>query len=394
MVRQEETYLRTENLAAGYDGKAWIREISIHASRGEIVTLIGPNGAGKSTILKSIAGQLKPVGGVVSLDGRPREQWPETEIARRMAVMMTERTQPELMTCFDVAAMGRYPHTGRFGTLSEADRKVVWHALDMVHAKELADRDFSRISDGQRQRILLARAICQQPQIILLDEPTSFLDIRHKMELLTILKTLVREKQVAVLMSMHELDLAQKVSDYIVCVGENKIWKCGTPEEIFKEEYIRRLYDLDNGYYSEIFGSVEIKRDAGKWGERSPAADVSAANDAGKPGTPEVFVIAGGGSGASVFRQLQREGIPFAAGVLHRNDIDYELARMLADCVVPERAYERIGEEAYAQALRIMRDCGRVICCLKDEEFGEMNDGNRRLLREAEKAGLNVERRT
>ena len=88
------------------------------------------------------------------------------------------------------------------------------------------------------------------------------------------------------------------------------------------------------------------------------------------------------------------EGIPFAAGVLHRNDIDYELARMLADCVVPERAYERIGEEAYAQALRIMRNCGRVICCLKDEEFGEMNDGNRRLLREAEKAGLNVERRT
>ena len=156
VLRQEEAYLRTENLAAGYDGKAWIREISIHASRGEIVTLIGPNGAGKSTILKSIAGQLKPVGGVVSLDGRPREQWPKTEIARRMAVMMTERTQPELMTCFDVAAMGRYPHTGRFGTLSEADRKVVWHALDMVHAKELADRDFSRISDGQRQRILLA----------------------------------------------------------------------------------------------------------------------------------------------------------------------------------------------------------------------------------------------
>ena len=94
MVRQEEAYLRTENLAAGYDGKAWIREISIHASRGEIVTLIGPNGAGKSTILKSIAGQLKPVGGVVSLDGRMMEQWPETEIARRMAVMMTERTQP------------------------------------------------------------------------------------------------------------------------------------------------------------------------------------------------------------------------------------------------------------------------------------------------------------
>lgn len=325
---KKQSYLSTENLAAGYDGKAWIREISIHASRGEIVTLIGPNGAGKSTILKSIAGQLKPVGGVVSLDGRPREQWPKTEIARRMAVMMTERTQPELMTCFDVAAMGRYPHTGRFGTLSEADRKVVWHALDMVHAKELADRDFSRISDGQRQRILLARAICQQPQIILLDEPTSFLDIRHKMELLTILKTLVREKQVAVLMSMHELDLAQKVSDYIVCVGENKIWKCGTPEEIFTETCMEELFGIPGGSYCAEYGSVEL-----------PAA----------AGTPEVFVIGGNGSGIPVYRQLQRQGIPFAAGVLHENDLDYPVAKALAVQVVSEQPYEVIREETYEE---------------------------------------------
>ena len=99
------------------------------------------------------------------------------------------------------------------------------------------------------------------------------------------------------ILSLHELELAQKVSDYVLCVKGEYADRYGTPEEIFKEEYIRRLYDLDNGYYSEIFGSVEIKRDAGKMGERSPAADVSAANDAGKPGTPEVFVIAGGGSG-------------------------------------------------------------------------------------------------
>ncbi len=194
---------------------------------------------------------------MVSLDGREMGQWPETEIARRMAVMMTERTQPELMTCFDVAAMGRYPHTGRFGILSETDREIVRDALAMVHRRDLADRDFSRISDGQRQRILLARAICQQPQIILLDEPTSFLDIRHKMELLTILKKLVREKRVAVLMSMHELDLAQKVSDYIVCVGENKIWKCGHRRKslrrqtwrcclAFRRRAIRRNTDLWN----------------------------------------------------------------------------------------------------------------------------------------------------
>ena len=361
MLRQEEAYLRTENLAAGYDGKAWIREISIHASRGEIVTLIGPNGAGKSTILKSIAGQLKPVGGVVSLDGRMMEQWPETEIARRMAVMMTERMQPELMTCFDVAAMGRYPHTGRFGILSETDRAIVREALAMVHAEELEDREFSRISDGQKQRILLARAICQQPQIILLDEPTSFLDIRHKMELLTILKTLVREKQVAVLMSMHELDLAQKVSDYIVCVGENKIWKCGTPEEIFTETCMEELFGIPGGSYCAEYGSVEL-----------PAA----------AGTPEVFVIGGNGSGIPVYRQLQRQGIPFAAGVLHENDLDYPVAKALAVQVVSEQPYEVIREETYEEALRVMKMCGKVILCV--QEFGSGNRKNKELAQWAE----------
>ncbi len=364
---KQQSYLSTENLAAGYDGKAWIREISIHASRGEIVTLIGPNGAGKSTILKSIAGQLKPVGGVVSLDGRPREQWPETEIACRMAVMMTERTQPELMTCFDVAAMGRYPHTGRFGILSESDREIVMDALAMVHAEELADRDFSRISDGQRQRILLARAICQQPQIILLDEPTSFLDIHHKMELLTILKILVKEQRVAVLMSMHELDLAQKVSDYIVCVGENRIWRCGTPEEIFTETCMEKLFGIPGGSYCAEYGSVEL-----------PAAS----------GEPKVFVIGGNGSGIPVYRQLQRRGIPFAAGVLHENDLDYPVAKALAVQIISEHPYEAIREESYEIALRVMKGCKKVICCV--ETFGSGNRKNEKLMQWAEQKGMLV----
>ncbi len=357
-MRQEETYLSTEDLAAGYEGKAWIREISIHVARGEIVTLIGPNGAGKSTILKSIAGQLKPVGGVVSLDGRSMEQWAQKEIARRMAVMMTERTRPELMTCFDVAAMGRYPHTGHFGTLSELDRNIVLDALRLVHAEELAERDFAQISDGQRQRILLARAICQQPQIILMDEPTSFLDIRHKMELLTILKTLVREKKVAVLMSMHELDLAQKVSDYIVCVGENKIWKCGTPEEIFTETCMEELFGIPGGSYCAEYGSVEL-----------PPVE----------GQPEVFVIGGNGSGIPVYRKLQRQGIPFAAGILHENDLDYPVAKALAVQVISERPYEVIQEETYEEALRVMKSCRTVICCV--EMFGSGNRKNADLLR-------------
>lgn len=368
MMQQKEAYLSTRKLAVGYDGKAWMKEIGIHVSRGEIVTLIGPNGAGKSTILKSIAGELKPIGGTVSLDGRLRSQWPETEIAKRMAVMMTERNQPELMTCFDVASMGRYPHTGRFGTLTESDRKIVREALDMVHARELSERDFSQISDGQRQRILLARAICQQPKVILLDEPTSFLDIHHKMELLTILKTLVREQKIAVLMSMHELDLAQKVSDYIVCVGENRIWRCGTPEEIFTDTCMEELFGITGGSYCAAYGSVEL-----------PAPF----------GAPEVFVIGGGGSGIPVYRRLQRQGIPFAVGVLHENDLDYPVAKALAIKVISERPYEAIREETCEEALRVLKVCKKVICCLS--KFGSGNQKNEELLWWAEKSNLEIQ---
>lgn len=236
-----EDYILTENMTVGYGGTPLIRQIGIHVRPGQIVTLIGPNGAGKSTILRSVIRQLGLLEGSVYLDGTPMEQMGEREIAKRMSILMTERIHPELMTCEDVVSTGRYPYTGRMGILTAEDRKKVREAMELVHAWDLARRDFSEISDGQKQRILLARAVCQEPRAIVLDEPTSFLDIRHKLELLTILKDLVHEKKVAVLMSLHELDLAQKLSDYIVCVNGEYIERCGTPEEIFTSSYITSL---------------------------------------------------------------------------------------------------------------------------------------------------------
>jgi len=351
-----EDYIWTENMTVGYGKTPLIRQIGIHVRAGEIVTLIGPNGAGKSTILRSVIRQLGLLEGTVYLDGMPMKGMGEREIAKRMSILMTERIHPELMNCEDVVGTGRYPYTGRMGILTAEDRGKVREAMELVHAWDLASRDFSQISDGQKQRILLARAVCQDPSVIVLDEPTSFLDIRHKLELLTILKDLVRRKKVAVLMSLHELDLAQKLSDYIVCVKGEYIERCGTPEEIFTSSYITGLYGITKGSYYAEFGCLEMEPVKGK---------------------PQVFVIGGNGSGIPVYRRLQRMGIPFAAGILHENDVDYPIARALASQVISEMPFEPIREETYDRAAEVLASCGQVICCLK--EFGTLNDKNRKL---------------
>ena len=186
--------LQTHNLSVGYDKKVLIQGIEIAVCPGEILTLIGPNGAGKSTIIKSITKQLEILGGTVCVAGKPLSQTGSRELAQKVSVMMTGRLEPELMSCEEVVEAGRFPYTGRFGVLSDADREKVREAMELVHIRDLADKSFTCISDGQRQRVMLARAICQEPEILILDEPTSFLDIRHKLELLAILKALAPER--------------------------------------------------------------------------------------------------------------------------------------------------------------------------------------------------------
>lgn len=358
-------FFYTDRLTVGYDGKPLIKNIEIELNRGEILTLIGPNGAGKSTILKSITRQLKAISGMVYLDNEMLNKMTYKEISRKLSVVLTERMRPELMTCEDVVSTGRYPYTGTLGILSAEDKVKVRAAMEMVHAWDLRDRDFTAISDGQRQRILLARAICQEPEIIILDEPTSFLDIRHKLELLAILKKMVLEQKVAVIMSLHELDLAQKISDKVICVHGEYIERYGTPEEIFTSEYIRGLYGITKGSYNAAFGCIELEPPEGE---------------------PDVFVIGGNGTAAPLYRKLLRQGVPFATGVLHKNDIDYQVAKDLACEVIAEEAFEPVSESSYQKALDRMKKCKEVICCI--EEFGTMNRGNERLMHEAEKLGI------
>ena len=253
-------FCETQNLAIGY-GKAPLAEaIALGVRRGQILTLIGPNGAGKSTLLKTLAGQLAPLGGTVLLGGQDLAAYTGTARAQRLALMLPHTRRTELTTCFEFAAAGRIPYTGRLGILSEADKQAVRDALALVGASHLADRDFNCISDGQRQRILLARAICQQPEILLLDEPTSFLDIKGKIELLTILQKLAHQQHLAVIVSLHELDMAQKIADAVVCVSPQGVSGVLTAKEAFAPENIQALYDLSREQYEALFGPPKPPR--------------------------------------------------------------------------------------------------------------------------------------
>ncbi|MBR1909678.1 MAG: cobyric acid synthase [Lachnospiraceae bacterium] len=235
--------LHTSNLNVGYESDV-VKDISLAVSPGKIVTLIGPNGSGKSTILKTVAGLLEPRGGVIMLDGLSKADIGSKEASKILAAVMTGRINPELMTCKDVIESGRYPYTGLFGKLSEEDVRKVDEAMAATDTMDIADRDFRNISDGQRQRVLLARAIAQDPGVLILDEPTSFLDIRYKIDILTRIRKLASEKNIAVLMSLHEPEIAMKLSDTVVAVGDGKVLRMGTVDEVFTERFIRELFKL------------------------------------------------------------------------------------------------------------------------------------------------------
>ena len=365
-----EHYFETKDLAVGYDGTVLIHDINIQIEKGKILTLIGPNGAGKSTILKTITRHLAKIHGTVHIGKNEIGSWTPKDMAKQVAVVLTERIRLELMTCAEVVAMGRYPYTNMLGRLTPEDKRIVQDALERVHALELAEQDFATLSDGQRQRIMLARAICQQPEIIVLDEPTAYLDIRHKIELLDILRDMAYEKGITVIMSLHEIDLAVKISDYLICVKGETIAAFGKPEEVLRLGAVEELYDIQNGSYNLLFGSVELTKARGE---------------------PRIFVVAGNGRGIECYRALQKRQIPFATGILYENDVDAQVAQELSDFVITAHAFEPMSELHFEQAAAVLTHCEAVIDA--GTSIGSLNQMNGKLLAFAKEKNIPIHRK-
>ena len=332
--------LELDHLSVGYGKRILLKDLCASILPGQILTLIGPNGAGKSTVLKTVSHHLARMGGVVRVGGEDIERMDGHELAKRLSVVLTERVRPELMTCYDVAASGRYPYTGRFGMLTAQDRDVIAQSLALVRAETLADKPFARVSDGQRQRVMIARALCQQPRVLVLDEPTSFLDIRYKIELSAILLRLAREQGVTIVMSLHEIDLAARVSDLVMGIGAHGVEVFGAPEAVFTEANVTRLYGISSGAYDALSGSVEL-----------PSAE----------GAPRVFVLGGMGRATTLYRRLTREGVPFATGILAENDMDVPAAHHLAARVLTTAPFAPPDEAVMTEARQTLLNCGALL---------------------------------
>ena len=243
--------LKTSSLSIGYADKAVVSDINVTLNEGDIIALIGPNGAGKSTLFKTFSTHIKPLGGKIELFGKDINLYSNNERAKMLGIVLTERPDDMFLKVYDVVAAGRYPYTGMFGKLSENDEKEIKASLELVGVNHLIDRVFNTLSDGEKQKVMIAKAIAQNTPIIMLDEPTAFLDYPSKIELFSLLKKLAKEQKKAILFSSHDLELLLRYTDNLWIIAKNKPFVAGQSSELLKNGVIKNYFelkDVDNQY--------------------------------------------------------------------------------------------------------------------------------------------------
>ncbi|PBF74700.1 ABC transporter ATP-binding protein [Clostridioides difficile] len=358
--------LKTNNLSVGYNNKVVISNINVEVKNGEILCLLGSNGAGKTTLLRSLSKLISPIKGEIYLNGVNINCISRKALSKKMALVLTNRLLGDLMTVQDIVNIGRYPYTGFFGSLSKKDLIMVDEALESVDALHLKKRYFDELSDGEKQKVLVARALVQEPEIIILDEPTTHLDIKHRLELINILKKLSKEKSISVILSLHEIDIALKSCDKVALIKNNKVIAYGQPEDVVDEDIINSLYELDDKNFNSLLGSVEISNKSKN----------------------EVFIIGGGGKATPIYRAFTKKGIGLYSGIIHENDIDYEIGRTMGIKMCTENPFEPISDESFDLAIRNLNDSKIII----DTGFsvGETNKRNIDIIKEALKLDKKV----
>lgn len=263
-----DTVLQTFDLGIGYTPKKQVPQvvaqgISVSLSRGEFVCLLGPNGAGKSTLMRTLVGMQPPLAGRVHLAGQDVSTLSAQDLAQLLSVVLTDRVQVGILTVRDLVALGRYPYTDWTGRLTDVDEAVIDWALDAAHAQDLVHRNVGALSDGERQKVMIARALAQQPKVMVLDEPTAFLDLPRRVEMMALLQHLAHETDKAILLSTHDLDLALRSADRIWLLPEGGPLHVGAPEDLVLNGAFERAFQSDGVRFDVNTGAFQMAAQKG-----------------------------------------------------------------------------------------------------------------------------------
>ena len=234
-----------EDLVVGYGGEPVIDGESVAVPAGEVTALVGPNGSGKSTLLKALADQISPEEGVVRVDGREVRDMGSKELARKVGLLSQENTAPGTLTVEDLVAHGRYPHRGAFESVSADDVAAVDRAISLAGIEDLRDAEVGSLSGGQKQLAWIAMALAQETDVLLLDEPTTFLDLHHQLEVMEIVETLRDEGDTTVVLVLHDISQAARHADHVLALKDGEILARGPPDEVVTEELLREVFRVE-----------------------------------------------------------------------------------------------------------------------------------------------------
>lgn len=237
--------LGTERLSLAYGNRTIVEQLNLTVPDGKITALVGSNGSGKSTILKAMARILNPIGGCVRLDGKEIHRQPTKEVAKQLAILPQNPTSPEGLTVRELVSFGRYPHQRGFGSLNAEDRRMVDWALGATNMQDFADRSVDQLSGGQRQRAWIAMALAQGTELLLLDEPTTYLDMAHQIEVMLLLEKLNREQRTTIVMVVHDLNHAARYAQHLVALKKGTVLYEGDPTEVMTSEMLRDVFGID-----------------------------------------------------------------------------------------------------------------------------------------------------
>ena len=352
------TLLQLESLTFGYDNQPLFADVNLALAAGEMAALLGPNGTGKTTLLMLATGALYPQRGRVLLDGHDLRSLPRRTIARRVAVLPQAFATPFAFTVRELVGLGRTPYISFLGTEKTTDRQAIEEALEATGAVALGGRIFNELSGGEKQRVALALALAQQPDLLLLDEPTTHLDLKYQIGMLELAQRLNRERGITIFATMHDLNLAARYFPRLI-LFQRGIVADGSPVEVLQSRLLSRVY--------EVPVEIGILHGAAHLSILPPTPSSSEQHPEPtkepKQLHPVIHVIGGGGSAAILMRGLADADIPFSIGALNRGDSDHALAQRLAAEVISEQPYAPIAPEAAEQVRAVLKRALIQIVC-------------------------------